>query len=176
MSAYAFIPRSYDIRRLRDLRLVRALFPDPEPLPALAFPKPSQTIRLVPSLVPLPVPAFPKPSQFSRWTTEPEEEVVDRQDVVEQDVAPFRIEADTPSARYLNALSDLAHDEISYAAVKDEFSSVCSYFGETPDHELFARSYETYLADGKAPEELQLVFRHYGWWLDLKRDAQGGAL
>jgi hypothetical protein len=173
VSAYAFIPRSYDIKQLRDLRLVRALFPDPEPLPALAFPKPGQTIRLVPSLQPLPAPAFPKPSQFSRWTPGPETPVVVQQDVAE--VTPYRIEADTPAARYLNALSELAHAEISYAAVREEFDTVSRCFGVTPDHELFALGYEKYLADSTTlTEDLQRVFRHYSWWLNLKHGAQEG--
>lgn len=170
MSSYAFVARHYDIDRLRDLRLVKQLFPDPEPLPALAYPKPGQTIRLVPALQPLPAPAFPKPSQFSRWTPEPEQHVMAEQDVV-PDVAPYRIEADTPSAQYLNAIAELVHDEISYLAIKEEFETVSRSFGLPPDHELFARSHAQYLADGQATEELQRVFQHFSWWLNLKLGA-----
>jgi hypothetical protein len=174
MSACAFISRSYDISRLRDLRLVKQMFPNPEPLRALAFPKPGQLIRLVPSIYEeLPLPAFPKPSQYrySGQTTEPTRPVVAKQYFSKPDVAAERIDADTPSARYLNALIELAHDEISYEAVEDEFEVVSRLFGTTPDHELFTRNYEQYLADGKAAEELQRVFMHFGWWLNLK---QGG--
>ncbi len=171
MSCYAFIPRSYDISRLRDLRLVKQLFPAPDPLPALAFPKPGQTIRLLPSVnEELPLPAFPKPSQFARWMPEAEQPVVSaKPQVVRPRAEAARIDASTPAARYLNAVIELAQDEISYEAIEDEFEVVCRLFGETPDHELFARSYEQYLADGEATEELQRVFMHFSWWLNLKR-------
>ena len=168
MSAYAFIPRSYDIRQLRDLRLVRQMFPAPEPLPALAFPKPKHTIRLVPSLEPLSAPAFPKPSQTSHWTFEASQPAVVKQAFAKPRVASGRIAATTPSARYLNALIELLQDEISYEAVEDEFEVVSRVFGDPPDHELFTRSYEQFLADGKATEELQRVFMHFTWWLNLK--------
>jgi hypothetical protein len=72
--------------------------------------------------------------------------------------------------KYLKALTDLAHNALSSAAIKEDFEAVTRCFGATPDAGLFARSYERYLADGEAVgDDLQRVFRHYSWWLNLKR-------
>lgn len=168
MSCYAFIPRHYDLKQLNGIhRFTKQLFPE-EPKPALKFPKPGQKISLVPSLEALPAPAFPKPWQWARQIEAQIETPVARQEV--STVEPYRGEAKTPAAKYLKALSALAHQEISYEASQEEFDAVCEHFGDVPDHEAFAAGYQQYVADGTAPEELRLAYVHYGWWLNLKKD------
>jgi hypothetical protein len=167
VSAYAFIPRNYDLRQLRGIhRTVRQLFPV-EPLPPLAFPKPGQTIRLATDNVELPTPKFPKPWQ-KLWARDVETPAITEPVVAAPAAAPYRIESVSLAAQYLNDMGELAHDEISREAVKDQFNVVTTHFGATPDHELFARRHARYLADGEATEELRFLFTRFSWWLDLK--------
>jgi hypothetical protein len=217
VSAYASIPRSYDLSYLRDVRLAKQLFPAAEPVPALAFPKPGQTIRLVPSLRALRAPAFPKPAQSIRWTlggvdgetngTEVSSGP-DRDDDKHQKAATISNPCDGLEQRvvlcvesqelccgehdsgthagrnrdlgtgigclnsyeqFLFALIELAGNDLALEAIQFDIAAVGRHFGMRPDAALFARCYEQYLADGNAPEELQRVFRDYGWWLNLKR-------
>ena len=150
-AAYACIPRHHGIRRLRDLR---------------------KPVHLVASPEELPPPAFPKPAQLTRWVRAPYRALPKQ----ESEIVTDRIDAITPAAQYLNALIDLAGNDVAYPAVKDEFDAVIQFFGDAPDHERFAHSYARYLADGQAEaEELQRVFLHFTWWLKLKQAAQGGA-
>lgn len=77
------------------------------------------------------------------------------------------------TVEYLAALADLASNELSRAAIKEDWNAVTRCFGTVPDAALFAHGYEQYLVDREAvADPLRRVFLHYSWWLNLKR---GGA-
>lgn len=162
--------RHYDLRQLRGIhRIVKQLFPA-DPFPALAFPKPSQQIRPVLFAEDFAeLPAFPKPWQIEQYRRDQSPLSAPR--VMPAAVAPGPIEGDTPAARYMQSIFELAQNELAYAAIQEEFETVFECFGI--DHELFARGYAQYLADGKATEQLRRVYGNFSCWLALKQE-QGG--
>lgn len=74
---------------------------------------------------------------------------------------------------YLEVLGDLASSESAPKDIKDDFSTVLNWLGvESRDqigveqHEKFARGFEAYLMEGKAPSlELQSTFQKFKSWL-----------
>ena len=76
----------------------------------------------------------------------------------------------------LENIKSLAQSQDSSRYIKNEFAKICSYLGADPNaadfkftvdqHEKFARSFERYLMEGKAPSEgLKNVFRTFKSWL-----------
>lgn len=74
---------------------------------------------------------------------------------------------------FLEVLGDIAEKENAPQELKDDFGAVLKYLGvnnrkeiQTKHHELWARSFETYLYEGKAPnKELKSAFRQFRVWL-----------
>jgi hypothetical protein len=74
---------------------------------------------------------------------------------------------------YLEILGDLASDASAPQQIKDDFASVMKWMGVksradigVEQHEQWARGFEAYLMDGKAPSvELQSVFARFRAWL-----------
>lgn len=74
---------------------------------------------------------------------------------------------------YLEVLKSLASDEKSPDQIKDDFATVQKWLGNEGDqplsvdqHEQFARGFEAYLMEGKAPSEgLRKVFAAFKVWL-----------
>lgn len=74
---------------------------------------------------------------------------------------------------YLEILGDLATDENAPQQVKDDYAALLKWFGVksrdeigVEQHEQFARGFEAYLMEGKAPSvELQGMFARFRAWL-----------
>ena len=74
---------------------------------------------------------------------------------------------------YLEVLADLAEEADAPQQVKHDFDAILKWFGvdsrdqiETEQHEQFARGFEAYLMEGKAPSvELQNLFARFRAWL-----------
>src|SRR5690606_4990749 len=74
---------------------------------------------------------------------------------------------------FLEVFRDIAAQEDAPQQVKDDFAKLLEWFGVesadqigTEQHEQFARGFEYYLAEGKAPStELQSVFSQFKAWL-----------
>lgn len=74
---------------------------------------------------------------------------------------------------YLKVLGDLAREKGAAADIKADFKTILNWFKvdsadkiETRHHEKFARGFEKYLAEGKAPNaELKTVFEQFKEWL-----------
>ena len=73
----------------------------------------------------------------------------------------------------LEDFADMARSENASQYAKDEFARICRYLNADPaekftreQHEKFARSFEKYLMEGKAPSlELKDIFRKFKIWL-----------
>ncbi len=74
---------------------------------------------------------------------------------------------------YLEMLGDLAADTNAPQQIKDDYATLLKWFGVkdrasigVEQHEQFARGFEAYLAEGKAPSvELQPVFFRFRQWM-----------
>lgn len=74
---------------------------------------------------------------------------------------------------YLEILGDLAEDANTPQQIKDDYATLLKWFGVkdrasigVEQHEQFARGFEAYLAEGKAPSvELQPVFFRFRQWM-----------
>lgn len=74
---------------------------------------------------------------------------------------------------YLELLGDLAEDASAPQQIKDDYAAVLKWMGvrdrasiQTDQHEQWARGFEQYLMEGKAPSvELQSVFARFRAWL-----------
>jgi hypothetical protein len=74
---------------------------------------------------------------------------------------------------YLEVLGDLAGKENAPQQIKDDYAALLKWFGvkdrseiKVEQHEQFARGFEAYLMEGKAPSiELQGVFARFRAWL-----------
>lgn len=74
---------------------------------------------------------------------------------------------------YLEVLGDLAQAESASKQVKDDYATILKWFGvesrdqiKTEHHEQWARGFEAYLMEGKAPTvELRSVFHRFKIWL-----------
>lgn len=76
---------------------------------------------------------------------------------------------------YLEVLGDLANAENAAPQVAEDFATLLKWFGvesrdqiQTEHHEKFARGFEAYLMEGKAPSaELRGMFQRFKAWLTL---------
>lgn len=76
---------------------------------------------------------------------------------------------------HLEVLGDLATAENAAQGVKDDYATLLKWFGvesrdqiKTEHHEQFARGFEAYLMEGKAPSpELRGMFQRFKAWLTL---------
>lgn len=74
---------------------------------------------------------------------------------------------------YLEVLGDVAQDENAPQQVKDDYAAILKWMGvkdrasiQTDQHEQWARGFEAYLMEGKAPSvEMQSVFARFRAWL-----------
>jgi hypothetical protein len=74
---------------------------------------------------------------------------------------------------YLEIMADLAEDANAPQQVKDDFAKILKWMGvkdrasiQTDQHEQWARGFEQYLMEGKAPSvEMQSVFARFRAWL-----------
>lgn len=74
---------------------------------------------------------------------------------------------------YLEIMADLAEDANAPQQVKDDFAKILKWMGvkdrasiQTDHHEQWARGFEAYLMEGKAPSvEMQSVFARFRAWL-----------
>lgn len=74
---------------------------------------------------------------------------------------------------YLEVLGDLAQRPDAAPGIKEDYETVLKYIGATDrksisreNHETFARSFEAYLMEGKAPSaELRSAFARFKAWL-----------
>jgi hypothetical protein len=74
---------------------------------------------------------------------------------------------------YLEIMADLAEDANAPQQVKDDFAKILKWMGvqdrasiKTDQHEQWARGFEAYLMEGKAPSvEMQSVFARFRAWL-----------
>ncbi|KKM78672.1 hypothetical protein LCGC14_1357630, partial [marine sediment metagenome] len=75
---------------------------------------------------------------------------------------------------YLGVLGDLAEAENAPEQITQDYAAILKYLGVEnrqgigePQHEVFARAFETYLMEGKAPSvELQAAFARFKVWLE----------
>ena len=82
---------------------------------------------------------------------------------------------------YLEVLGDLSEDAKATDAIKNDYAKILKWLGvanraeiKTVHHEQFARGYEAYLLEGKAPSsDLRAAFTRFRLWLlDLYKDVR----
>jgi len=83
---------------------------------------------------------------------------------------------------FFEVMGDLAQDENASQSIKDDYATVLSWLGvesrdqiKTEHHEQFARGFESYLMEGKAPSaKLRKAFNTFKVWLtNIYKSAKG---